>query len=62
MILEYMRGVGLPLTRENYLAVAWPDAQEPLPWDLELELPEEIRYSPNEQLQINELLEPSAVL
>ena len=58
-ILDYMKAAGLPLTRENYLSLAWPDVKEPLPPELELELPEEIRNSPSEQMQLNALLEPS---
>lgn len=50
-ILEILRAKGIPLTRENYLQVAHPDAEEPYPAELELEVPEELRrgWSPPEE-------------
>lgn len=42
-ILETLRARGIPLTRENYLAAAHPDAEEPYPAELELEVPAELR-------------------
>lgn len=42
-ILEILRARGIPLSRENYLAVAHPDAEEPYPAELEMGVPEEVR-------------------
>jgi hypothetical protein len=42
-ILAYMKAAGLPLTRENYLALAWPDAPEEWTQELENQLPLEFQ-------------------
>ena len=57
--LGYMKAAGLPLTRENYLALAFPGEPEFLPWELELQIPEMFRLSPSEWQERNDLLEPS---
>jgi hypothetical protein len=43
-VIAHMRIESIPLTRENYLALAYPDGL-PAPWtaELEAELPEELR-------------------
>jgi hypothetical protein len=44
--LEYMKKNGIPLTRENYLALAYlGDVPEKLGAEEEFEIPEEIRGS-----------------
>ena len=54
-LLDYMRKAGLPPTRENYLAIAYPDGM-PEDWtqELENELPPEFRQS------LNKLIESTA--
>ena len=43
-VLDYMKARGLPLTRETYLALNFPEgAPEPLPQELEQLLPLELR-------------------
>ena len=43
-ILQAMRYRGIPVTRENYLGMAHPEANpEDYPAELEAELPEELR-------------------
>lgn len=42
-VLDLMRQRGIPLTRENYLALSRPDAEGPLSPEEEMELPEEFR-------------------
>ena len=46
IVLEVMKQEGIPLTRENYLAMAYPTPEDvPDPWtpELEMELPAELR-------------------
>lgn len=42
---QYMKKNDVPLTRENYIELNWPqvDPKEPLPAELEAELPEEFQ-------------------
>lgn len=43
-VLEYMERQGLPRTRAQYLALAYKEgAPDPLPAELEAEIPEELR-------------------
>ena len=43
-ILDYMKARQLPLTRENYVALNWPEgAPSPLPAELEQEMPAQFR-------------------
>lgn len=43
-LLELMKAQGTPLTRQNYLALAYPQgAPDPLPAELELGLPPELQ-------------------
>jgi hypothetical protein len=43
-LLDYMRAHNIPLTRENYLAINWPEgAPDPMPAELEAEIPPEFR-------------------
>ena len=45
-LIELLKELGQPVTRENYLAWAYPDGI-PNPWtaELEAELPEELQHS-----------------
>lgn len=46
IVLEFMKQEGIPLTRENYLAIAYPTPEDvPDPWtaELEMDLPRELR-------------------
>ena len=43
-LLDYMKRHGLPITRESYLALDYPDGPpDPLPAELEQGLPPEVR-------------------
>jgi hypothetical protein len=44
-VLEVMKQEGIPLTRENYLAMAYPTPEDVPEWsaELEAELPRELR-------------------
>lgn len=42
-VLDYMKALGLPLTRENYLALNFPEgAPDPLPQELEQLMPRDL--------------------
>ena len=43
-VLEYMLAKKLPLTREHYLALNYPDGvPNPMPGELEMEIPQQLR-------------------
>ena len=50
-VLEYLRDNDIPVTRENYIGLNWMgeyDPTQPLPAELEAELPEGLQMSEGE--------------
>lgn len=50
-IIEYLKDNDIPVTRENYIGLNWMgdyDPSEPLPPELEMELPEELQLHEEE--------------
>ena len=46
-VVEYLKKLNLPVTRENYIAINWMGdypANKPLPAELEASLPEELQW------------------
>jgi len=43
-MVEWMQSMGIPITRSRYLSLSYPDGvPDPMPAELEAELPDEIR-------------------
>lgn len=55
--LNYMKENNIPLTRENYIEINWMGdykADEPLPAELEAELPKQFQLQPNAEQNSND--------
>lgn len=48
------RGNKIPLTRENFVELDWPDAPNPLPPEYEASLPERFKLNPAEDWEPDE--------
>jgi hypothetical protein len=51
-IIEYMKENDIPVTRDNYIGLNWLgdyDPSEPLPAELEADLPEELQIHDEEE-------------
>ena len=47
-VLDYMKKNDIPMTRKNYIELNWmgqADPNQPLPAELEAEMPEELQHS-----------------